>query len=94
MNVFEVETTSRFDRELKQLCSRHPALPEHFAEVLQILQLDPYNRSRTHDIEKLTGIPAGDAQYRIRTGRFRFRFDIVGKYVFFKACSLRREDTY
>ena len=94
MTPFEVKTTSRFEREIKQLSARHPELPRLYAGILPILEIDPYNRTRSHAIKKLTAVPSGDGQYRIRSGRFRFRFDVVEKVVYLKACSLRRENTY
>jgi len=36
----------------------------------------------------------GDGQYRIRFGRFRFRYDIERPVVYLKTCGIRREDTY
>jgi mRNA-degrading endonuclease RelE of RelBE toxin-antitoxin system len=33
-------------------------------------------------------------QYRLRLGRFRFRYDIEGRMVVLYYCGLRREDTY
>ena len=91
---FLVFTTSRFDRELKKLVAHHPELPEHYQSILADLKQDPYNSSRRFLIKKLQGLQAGDGQYRIRSGRFRFRYDIDGRSVYLKACSLRREDTY
>lgn len=69
---------------------------ESLAEAIEILTEDPYNISRRHPIRKLTGVVAGDGQYRLRLRRFRFRYDIDGpsRTVYLKACSLRREDTY
>lgn len=91
---FLVFTTSRFDRELKKLSGAHSDLPEHYRNILDDLKADPYNRSRRYPIKKLQAVPAGEGQYRIRSGRFRFRYDIKGQSVYLKACSLRREDTY
>jgi mRNA-degrading endonuclease RelE of RelBE toxin-antitoxin system len=59
-----------------------------------VLQTDPYNRSRTHQIKKLTNVESGASQYRLRLDRFRFRYDIADRIVYLKRCSLRREDTY
>jgi mRNA-degrading endonuclease RelE of RelBE toxin-antitoxin system len=73
-----VITTSRFDRELKKLASQHQRLAELFRRVFIILRADPYNRSCQHPIKKLKAVPAGEGQYRIRSGRFRFRYDIEG----------------
>jgi mRNA-degrading endonuclease RelE of RelBE toxin-antitoxin system len=91
---FLVFTTSRFERELKKLVARHPELPEHYRSILVALKQDPYNSTRRYLIKKLQGVQADDGQYRIRAGRFRFRYDILGKSVYLKACSLRREDSY
>jgi mRNA-degrading endonuclease RelE of RelBE toxin-antitoxin system len=76
-----VFTTSRFDRELKKLVSRHPELPEHYRGILAVLKQDPYNSSRRYLIKKLQGVQAYDGQYRIRSGRFRFRYDIDAQSV-------------
>jgi mRNA-degrading endonuclease RelE of RelBE toxin-antitoxin system len=92
--AFTVIATAHFDRELRKLGRRHAELSDHYALVLAILETDPYNRSRTHPIKKLENVPAGEAQYRIRLGRFRFRYDIEEQTVYLKRCSLRREDTY
>ncbi len=92
--VFAVYTTSRFDREFKKLAGQHPNLPEHYVGILAVLQSDPHNHTRRHAIKKLTGVPSGDGQWRIRAERFRFRYDIKGRTVYLKACSLRDESTY
>jgi mRNA-degrading endonuclease RelE of RelBE toxin-antitoxin system len=74
--------------------AHHPELPEHYRQIVVALKLDPYNHSRRHLIKKLQGVQSDEGQYRIRSGRFRFRYDIGGQSVYLKACSLRREDTY
>ena len=91
---FLVIATSQFERQLKKLAARHPELPELYRQAIAVLKTDTYNRGRQHAIKKLTAVPAGEGQYRIRAGRFRFRYDIQGQAVSLKACSLRREDTY
>lgn len=91
---FSVVTTSHFEREYKKLAAKHSDLPAHFAGVFRALETDPYNRSRTHPIKKLESVPDGEAQWRIRAGRFRFRYDIEGALVYLKACALRDESTY
>jgi mRNA-degrading endonuclease RelE of RelBE toxin-antitoxin system len=91
---FSVRTTASFDRSLRKLAHHHPDLPKHYARVLLLLSADPYDRARAGPIRKLASVAVGDGQYRIRSGRFRFRYDILGEIVYLKACSLRREDTY
>jgi mRNA-degrading endonuclease RelE of RelBE toxin-antitoxin system len=83
---FLVLATSHFDRELKKLAARHPELPEHYKDVVLALKQDPYNRSRRSLIKKLQGVQADEGQYRIRSGRFRFRYDIEGQSVYLKLC--------
>lgn len=91
---FVVRTTSRFDRLLTSLARRHREVTERYAEALDILHTDPYNRSRRHHIKKLEGTPQGEGQYRLSLGRWRFRYDISGRNVILHYCGLRREDTY
>ena len=91
---FSVQNTARFDRELRKLSRHHPELLTSYQRIWSILETDPYNHSREHPIKKLEGVKSGDGQYRVRFGRFRFRYDIEGQVVYLKACSLRREGTY
>ena len=91
---FTIRATSRFTRLFRSLSRQHRELTGHYAEVLAVLRDDPYNLSRTHPIKKLTNLKQGDGQYRIRVGRFRFRYDIYGQEVVLQYCGLRREDTY
>ena len=91
---FSVHTTPHFDRSLKKLIKRHPNLGDRYAEVIEILNIDPQNLSRTHNIRKLEGVQPGEGPYRLRLGRWRFRYDIFGHEVWLFQCSLRREETY
>jgi mRNA-degrading endonuclease RelE of RelBE toxin-antitoxin system len=52
------------------------------------------SKGHKHRIKKLTNVPAGEGQYRLRSGRFRFRYDVAGREVVLLYCGLRREDTY
>ena len=89
-----VTTTTHFDRLLKKLAPRHPELVGRFEEAIAILSFDPHNKSRKYQIKKLQGVPTGEGQYRLRSGRFRFRYDIAEREVVMLYCGLRREDTY
>jgi mRNA-degrading endonuclease RelE of RelBE toxin-antitoxin system len=91
---YSVITTGHFDRLLKKLAPKHPDIVERFEEAIEILSLDPFNNGRRHPIKKLEGVAAGDGQYRLRSGRFRFRYDVVRREVVLLHCGLRREDTY
>ena len=91
---FSVYVTARFERDYRRLFKGHPELPSDYANVITVLSTDPYNRSRSHPLKKLEQVATGEGQYRIRCGRFRFRYDIDGTSVYLKYCGLRREDTY
>jgi hypothetical protein len=92
---FTVRTVPRFDRLLRHLSAHHPELPSLYATALDILERDPHNASRTQAIRKLASVaPEEGGQYRLRLGRFRFRYDIAGRVVVLYYCGLRREDTY
>ena len=92
---FSVRIVPQFDRLLRRLSRSHPELPALFAQALDILRTDPYNRSREHNILKLTAVrPEEGGQYRLALRRFRFRYDIEGHEVVLYYCGLRREDTY
>jgi len=91
---FRVRTSPRVDRQARALTRRHPEFAALFGEACAILETDPYNRNRHHQIRKLVGVLAGGGQYRLRLRRFRFRYDIAGEEVWVLWCGLRREDTY
>jgi mRNA-degrading endonuclease RelE of RelBE toxin-antitoxin system len=91
--AFTVQTSPRFERLARRLRRQHREFTALLREAFDILETDPYNHSRRHAIKKLTGAQE-DGQWRLRIGRFRFRYDIAGETVELKYCGLRREDTY
>jgi hypothetical protein len=93
--AFAVLTTRHFDRLAHALRKQHPSVfGAQFAATLAILRKDPHNRTRQHAIKKLQSVAQGEGQYRIRLGRWRFRYDISGTEVMLRWCGLSREDTY
>lgn len=91
---FSVRTVPAFERLARRLADQHPEFPRLLGEAIEILEVDPHNVSRRHGILKLTNVPAGEGQYRLRLGRFRLRYDVTGRDVSLLYCGLRREDTY
>lgn len=91
---FTVRTSPGFDRLLRRLNKRHPRLVDVYDEAIAILGSDPYNRSKRYNITKLEAQKLGSGQYRLRLGRWRFRYDVVGTDVVLEYLGLRREDTY
>jgi len=91
---FAVAAATSFERDFQKLAKRHESLLNAYERAVSTLKTDPYNRSRLHPIKKLTDVSPGNGQYRIRIGRWRFRYDIEGQTVRLQYCGLRREDTY
>ena len=91
---FSVQTSPHFERQFKKLKARHAELISTLTEAIDILKVDPYNRTKRRAIKKLVGKQALDGQWRLRIGRWRFRYDILGQVVELKYCGLRRENTY
>jgi mRNA-degrading endonuclease RelE of RelBE toxin-antitoxin system len=79
--AYLVSTTVHFDRLMKKLAPKHPELAGRFADAIVILSLDPHNKVSKSPIKKLRNVLAGEGQYRLRSGRFRFRYDIMEKEV-------------
>jgi mRNA-degrading endonuclease RelE of RelBE toxin-antitoxin system len=92
--AFTVRTTPRYERLARRLLQGDSEFRPSQDQAFEILRSDPYNRTRQHNIKKLTGVRHGDGQYRLRLGRWRFRYDITGQEVVLHYCGLRREDTY
>ena len=91
---FAVRTTPRFERLLRRLLRQHTELLDRYADAIGILGGDPQNRSGTHAIRKLENVAVGEGQYRLRLGRWRFRYDVVEKDVVLHYCGLGRENIY
>lgn len=92
---FPIRTSPRFARLARNLTDQHPQeFPRRYAAAIEILGIAPANRMRRHHIRKLNDVPAGEGQWRLALGRFRFRYDIAGAIVELIYCGLRRENTH
>jgi len=90
-SVFRVFSTAAFERSVKRLAKKNPRIPDVLEQLLRVLETDPLNTSRRHNIKKLTGVDAGDGQWRIRAGVYRLRYDIDGNTVTLHSINHRRE---
>ena len=91
---FAVRTTPHYERLTRRLLKGHPEFRGLQERAVGILATDPYNQSGTSNVKKLVAAAAGEGQWRLSLGRFRFRYDIVGAEVVLHYCGLRQEDTY
>jgi len=91
---FTVRTIPRFDRLAKALGRRNREFTAGYREAIAILAGDPYNRGGAHQVRKLVAVKPGEGQWRLRLGRWRFRYDIERSEVVLYFCGLRNENTY
>ena len=94
MPTFSVRVTARCERLVKRLHKQHADFAAAYERSIGILAADPYNRSGLHAIKKLENVAAGEGAWRLRLGRWRFRYDIWDREIELSYCGLRREDTY
>jgi len=87
---FKVRVTDSFERRFRKHASRHPDVTTIYEGMLRALAADPYNRSRSHPIRKLSSVDA----YRYRKQRWRFVYTIHDDVVRLDYCDFRRERTY
>lgn len=79
--MFDIHTTTRFERDLNRLARKNREAVSLYEYALTVLEFDPYNLSRQYKIKKLTDVAASDGQWRLTVGRYRIRYDIKGKIV-------------
>jgi hypothetical protein len=91
---FRVLAAPRFQRLTDKLNRHHPEFADVYASAIAILKVDPYNATRNYPIKKLESQGPREGQYRLRIGRWHFRYDVDGNDVVLKYCGLRREGTY
>jgi mRNA-degrading endonuclease RelE of RelBE toxin-antitoxin system len=78
---YRLIATPSYERDVRKLTKRNRQLLSLLRDALRILESDPYNHTRQHDIEKLTDVPPGEGQWRIRIGDYRIRYDVWGEEV-------------
>ena len=79
--LFRVLTTPPYERDAQKAARRNPHLIEFIKETIANLRDDPMNLSRRYDIKKLRNVARGEGQWRIRSGDYRMRYDIIGNDV-------------
>jgi len=89
--IFRLLPSTRFKRDFEEVYNGNPAIIIKIEPLKLILRHDPYNRSRSYNIKKLKGVPPGEDQYRIRSGKYRLRYDIIGDDVILYSFKHRKE---
>jgi mRNA-degrading endonuclease RelE of RelBE toxin-antitoxin system len=90
-SLYRVLTTPGYERDFHTISRGVSAAVDAMDRVLTILRRDPYNRSRQHQIKKLTGCKAGEGQWRIRWKEYRLRYDILENDVVLYSFRPRKE---
>lgn len=88
---YRVVSTSGFRRDVHRATRRDSLLLSRLAGAIEILENDPMNINRRYNIVKLTGVKAGEGQWRIRLGDYRIRYDIFKNNVVLYTFRHRRE---
>ena len=90
--VFRLLPSTRFKRDFVEIYKRNRDIIRKIEPLKIILFHDPYNRSRRYDIKKVKDVPRGEGQYRIRSGKYRLRYDIIGDDVVLHSFKHRKEE--
>jgi len=91
--MFRLIVSPAYQRNLSSALKQIPSLAPMIDKILDILEEDPYNLSRQHNIKKLTNLEKGEGQWRIRAGKYRLRYDILDQDVVLYSFS-HRKDAY
>lgn len=59
--------------------------------LYDILETDPYNTKRQYAIRKFASVKSGEGQWRIRSGKYRLRYDIKRNEVILYSFRHRKE---
>ena len=94
MPAFSVRVTPHGQRLARALNRQHADFLAYYEKAITVLTNDPYNRSGSHQIKKLRNVAPGQGAWRLRLGRWRFRYDIWEQAVELSYFGLRREETY
>jgi mRNA-degrading endonuclease RelE of RelBE toxin-antitoxin system len=89
--AYRVLTTPSFEREFKKLIKKNPEIGKYLEQTVEILESDPQNVTRSHDIKQLKDIKPGEGQFRIRKGEWRLRYDVSGRDVVLHSFRRRME---
>lgn len=90
---FQVIIPPAGERDVRRITRRNPIVASILEEMITVLEVDPYNRTRQYDITKLTGAKPGMGQWLIRQGDYRLRYDIFHQDVVLY-CFRDRKDAY
>ncbi len=83
--------SSLFTRDVKQYIKKDSCLKSIVERAKNILESDPHNMSRQHDIKKLEGLKVGEGVFRLRIRDYRIRYDIIGSDIILYSFRHRKE---
>lgn len=75
---YRILTISVFNRDVKRATKKYNDVRSVIERATLILQSDPFNMTREHNIKKLEGLKKGEGVYRLRIHNFRIRYDSIG----------------
>ena len=91
MPRYTILSTAAFERAARKLIKKVPHIEESLQSALLILEADPFNLTKRHQIKKLHGVPESEGQWRLRIGVYRLRYDVEAKTVVLRTVTHRSE---
>jgi mRNA-degrading endonuclease RelE of RelBE toxin-antitoxin system len=87
---YELIITARAERDIKRFKNNSDAI-KRFENILEFLSEDPYNLKGFANIRKLVETETGEGRFRIRSGNYRCRYDVIGNEVIIYSFKDRKE---
>ena len=91
MPRYTILSTAAFERAARKLIKKVPHIEESLQSARLILEADPFNLTKRHQIKKLHGVPESEGQWRLRIGVYRLRYDVEAKTVVLRTVRRRGE---
>ena len=89
--MYIVISSPLFDREIKKFQKQNSLVVSVYEKSLEVIKVDPFNISRVYQIKKLTDVPFGKGQWRIKIGQYRIRYDIDDQTVILRRIRDRKD---
>lgn len=88
--------TARFERHAKKLTRRHKDFLATTEMAYAMLLTDPRNETgKRYPITKLANLTGTtNGEWRLKLGKFRFRYDVIGDTVLLQTCFYRSSHDY
>lgn len=74
--MYTVIAPKQFQKQLTKVFKKHPDLRGSIVGAIRSLEQSPCQGDSRKAIKKLSGVPAGEGQWRMHVGFMRIRYDV------------------